>query len=93
MAHVLIVDDDRSIRRSLEKFLQDEGHDVLTAQDGPEGLDCIRAAAARIVLAARGRYSGLFRSTARRMRLSAEIELLDGTAVSTSSLPRASRAS
>jgi DNA-binding NtrC family response regulator len=32
---ILIVDDDRSIRRTLEKLLGDEGYNVLTAQDAP----------------------------------------------------------
>jgi len=33
VARILIVDDDRSIRRTLEKFLTSEGYDVTTAQD------------------------------------------------------------
>src|SRR5258706_1132172 len=32
---ILIVDDDRSIRRTLEKFLGGEGYEVTTAQDAP----------------------------------------------------------
>jgi DNA-binding NtrC family response regulator len=35
MPRILIVDDDRSIRRTLEKFLGAEGYHVLTAQDAP----------------------------------------------------------
>ena len=35
MARILIVDDDRSIRRTLEKFLGGEGYEVATAQDAP----------------------------------------------------------
>ena len=35
MARILIVDDDRSIRRTLEKFLGGEGYEVTTAQDAP----------------------------------------------------------
>jgi two-component system, NtrC family, response regulator AtoC len=35
---VLVVDDDRSIRRSLEKFLQSEGYEVRTAEDGNAAL-------------------------------------------------------
>ena len=35
---ILIVDDDRSIRRTLEKFLIGEGHDVTTAQDAPGAI-------------------------------------------------------
>jgi two-component system, NtrC family, response regulator AtoC len=42
-ARVLVVDDDRSIRRSLEKYLQGEGYDVITAADGREALDAARA--------------------------------------------------
>ena len=38
MTRVLVVDDDRSIRRSLEKFLTGEGLDVITAGDGPEAM-------------------------------------------------------
>jgi DNA-binding NtrC family response regulator len=34
----LIVDDDRSIRRTLEKFLGGEGYDVATAQDAPGAI-------------------------------------------------------
>jgi DNA-binding NtrC family response regulator len=50
LAHVLVVDDDRSIRRSLEKFLQDEGHEVVTAGDGAEGLELIRGGGSDVVL-------------------------------------------
>jgi DNA-binding NtrC family response regulator len=35
---ILIVDDDRSIRRTLEKFLIGEGYDVTTAQDAPGAI-------------------------------------------------------
>src|SRR6476646_11827766 len=35
VARILIVDDDRSIRRTLEKFLGSEGYEVTTAQDAP----------------------------------------------------------
>ncbi|KAB2885883.1 MAG: sigma-54-dependent Fis family transcriptional regulator, partial [Kofleriaceae bacterium] len=38
VTRVLVVDDDRSIRRSLEKFLASEGLDVITAADGPEAM-------------------------------------------------------
>ena len=38
MARILIVDDDRSIRRTLEKFLGGEGHAVTTAQDAPGAI-------------------------------------------------------
>ena len=51
MARILIVDDDRSIRRTLEKFLGGEGYDVVTAQDAP---GAITAATAAIEAAASG---------------------------------------
>jgi len=35
LARILIVDDDRSIRRTLEKFLGGEGYEVTTAMDAP----------------------------------------------------------
>ena len=38
MTRVLVVDDDKSIRRSLEKFLGGEGYDVVAAADGKEAL-------------------------------------------------------
>jgi len=38
VARILIVDDDRSIRRTLEKFLASEGYDVVTAIDAPGAI-------------------------------------------------------
>jgi DNA-binding NtrC family response regulator len=38
VTRVLVVDDDRSIRRTLEKFLSSEGYEVITAADGPEAI-------------------------------------------------------
>src|SRR6266542_3075883 len=35
---ILIIDDDTSLRRVLEFNLQEEGYDVVTAQDGEQGL-------------------------------------------------------
>jgi DNA-binding NtrC family response regulator len=37
-SRILIVDDDRSIRRTLEKFLIGEGYEVTTAQDSPGAI-------------------------------------------------------
>ncbi|TXK17756.1 response regulator transcription factor [Homoserinibacter sp. GY 40078] len=42
MARVVIVDDDQDLRRLLERRLVREGHDVVTAADGIEGLALIR---------------------------------------------------
>ncbi len=44
VARILIVDDDRSIRRTLEKFLGGEGHEVTTAQDAPGAIEAADAA-------------------------------------------------
>ncbi|MFN0251819.1 MAG: response regulator, partial [Kofleriaceae bacterium] len=54
MARILIVDDDRSIRRTLEKFLGGEGYDVATASDAPTAIaavqDTTSADAADVIL-------------------------------------------
>jgi len=44
VARILIVDDDRSIRRTLEKFLLSEGYEVATAQDAPGAIAADHAA-------------------------------------------------
>jgi DNA-binding NtrC family response regulator len=41
---ILVVDDDRSIRRTLEKFLGGEGYEVATAQDAPGAIAAADAA-------------------------------------------------
>jgi two-component system response regulator AtoC len=38
MAKILVIDDDRSIRQTLEMYLNEEGYDVITAPTGTEGL-------------------------------------------------------
>ncbi|HEX3757717.1 MAG TPA: sigma-54 dependent transcriptional regulator [Kofleriaceae bacterium] len=43
-ARILVVDDDRSIRRTLEKFLGGEGYQVATAQDAPAAVAAADAA-------------------------------------------------
>ncbi|MEZ4406486.1 MAG: sigma-54 dependent transcriptional regulator [Polyangiales bacterium] len=47
---VLVVDDDRSIRRTLEKFLGDLGYAVTLAEDGLQGLEAITAHDPDVVL-------------------------------------------
>ena len=39
---VLVVDDDRAIRRTLEKFLSDAGHNVISVSDGAAAWDQLR---------------------------------------------------
>ncbi len=48
MKTILVIDDDPSVRRTLEIHLEDEGYRVLTATDGPAGLR--QADAADLVL-------------------------------------------
>jgi CheY-like chemotaxis protein len=41
MAHVLVVDDDAEVRKLLAWMLTDAGHEVQTARDGLEAIDCL----------------------------------------------------
>jgi len=47
--HILIIDDEESIRFSLQGILEDEGHEVLGAGSGEEGLEMIEADRPEIV--------------------------------------------
>lgn len=47
---VLVVDDDRAIRKTLEKFLVDAGHAVETAADGEAALERLRAGGVDVCL-------------------------------------------
>lgn len=40
--HVLVVDDEESIRRALTEALRDEGHSMLAAANGREALELLR---------------------------------------------------
>ncbi|MET0218933.1 MAG: response regulator [Burkholderiales bacterium] len=42
MARILVIDDETPIRANLSRMLAMEGHEVVTAEDGLAGLDCIR---------------------------------------------------
>jgi CheY-like chemotaxis protein len=42
MAHVLVVDDEQSIRTMLVAILEDEGHSVVQACDGYQALDVLK---------------------------------------------------
>jgi two-component system nitrogen regulation response regulator GlnG len=50
MGTILIVDDDHQLKRSFEKLLTDEGHTILTASNGEDGLSIIRSARADLVI-------------------------------------------
>ncbi len=41
-ASILVVDDDRAIRESLNSLLSDKGYDVLTVEDGHQAIDAVR---------------------------------------------------
>jgi len=41
MAHILVVDDDRSQRELMRKILELDGHEVTVAADGLEGLNLV----------------------------------------------------
>ena len=47
---ILIVDDEREIRSSLSGVLEDEGYDTLTASNGLEALEMIRADGVNLIL-------------------------------------------
>ena len=38
---ILLVDDDEGFLNSLEKVLQEKGHDVITAQDGKQAREAL----------------------------------------------------
>jgi DNA-binding NtrC family response regulator len=50
MAKVLIVDDERSIRRTLREILEFEGYTIEEASDGLEGLEKLKAGAFDLVI-------------------------------------------
>ena len=43
MAKILIIDDDPQIRRLIDRILSAEGHEIVAAQDGNDGLRRFRA--------------------------------------------------
>jgi len=49
-SHILVVDDELSIRTSLSSVLEDEGYTVATAKDGEESLELIRANPPAVVM-------------------------------------------
>ena len=50
MARILVIDDDRPLLKVLSDLLQSAGHEVTTAVDGDEGLQCLSAAPFDVVL-------------------------------------------
>ncbi len=50
MAHILIIDDDPALLDVLALALEDEGHEVQTAEDGMRGLERLRARPPELVV-------------------------------------------
>ncbi len=50
MSKILIVDDEKSIRRTLGEFLRADGHEVVEAPDADTALQCLKAAEFDVVV-------------------------------------------
>jgi putative two-component system response regulator len=50
MARILIVDDEKSIRKTFEVFLSKEGHDVYLAENVPKALDIVKNNAIDLII-------------------------------------------
>jgi len=50
MMKILIIDDEQSIRETLEMFLREKGYAVMTAEDGAKGLDAVERERPDIVI-------------------------------------------
>ena len=50
MARLLVVDDDPGIRRTISRVLENAGHDVLTAADGPAAKELLRRETVDVVV-------------------------------------------
>jgi CheY-like chemotaxis protein len=47
---ILVVDDDKDIRETLQELLEDEGYEVFTARNGGEALERVRAGRPGLVI-------------------------------------------
>ncbi len=50
MAHILVIDDERSIRNTLKDIIEYENHKVSLAEDGPMGLDMVQQGKFDVIL-------------------------------------------
>jgi two-component system response regulator AtoC len=50
MVKILIIDDERPIRETLEMFLREKGYEVVTSEDGEGGLEAVRNERPEIVI-------------------------------------------
>lgn len=49
MAKILVIDDERSIRNSMKDILSFEGHEVVLAENGMEGIVCVKSEKPEVV--------------------------------------------
>ena len=49
MARILIAEDEEGLRSLVARALTQDGHEVMTANDGAEALDCSTASTARSI--------------------------------------------
>lgn len=50
MSRILVIDDERAIRNSLKEILEYEKHDVELAEDGPSGIELVKAGNFDVIL-------------------------------------------
>ena len=50
MIKILIIDDERPIRETLEMFLREKGYEVVTSEDGERGLEAVHRERPEIVI-------------------------------------------
>lgn len=50
MAHILVIDDDPNVLKVLQHILIAQGHEIVTAVNGQEGLDLFRQAPADLII-------------------------------------------
>ena len=50
MAHILVIEDDKPVRNMLRNLLEGEGHQVIEACEGDEGLQLYRAQSPDLVI-------------------------------------------
>ncbi|HSB07477.1 MAG TPA: response regulator [Thermodesulfobacteriota bacterium] len=50
MIKILIIDDERPIRETLEMFLREKGYEVLTSENGERGLEAVQRERPNIVI-------------------------------------------
>lgn len=50
MARILVIDDEEDMRSLLQKFLEDNGHEVIVAENGQIGLECYQQKPCDLIL-------------------------------------------